>query len=365
MSNVYHGSGYASCAGSTSCRSHLSPRQGRDLLTCLRLMRLRFGLAVTDPASLPPYKGDLFRRALLWHLGTMWCRQAERCQNGCQAPQSCLFGRLLEPQVDAAWSEPIRRLMGRTPPPAYVLWDERDRRREVNAGDVLHFELTLIGEAAICQLPAFIAAVMVAGEQGIGRQRLRATLDQVDGLVGPDGQAHPLLIDSVWQGDTVEDMLTGYSDGQAWAEHHVSQFAQGSPVTHLQVHFLSPVKVKKQSQVSEQPDFQALARGVVRRLRILSEVHGAGEWPQSEYGPLLDLADEVQLEHHETMWAGTTRHSRRGGRMPLEGFVGQAWYASDADMRPLLPVLWLGQWVHVGKGVVWGFGRYEVKGVAG
>jgi hypothetical protein len=113
-------------------------------------------------------------------------------------------------------------------------------------------------------------------------------------------------------------------------------------------------------QVARQPDFQALARGIVRRLRILSQVHGAGEWPQPEYGPLLDLADEVRLEHHETTWVGTTRRTRQGD-MPLEGFVGQAWYASDVDVRPLLPALWLGQWVHVGKGGVWGCGRYEMR----
>ena len=327
-------------------------------------MRLRFGLEVAARASLPPYKGDPLRRALLWHLGTMWCRQPERCRNGCRAPQVCAFGRLLEPQVDPAWSEPLRRLMGTTPPPAYVLWDEQDRRREVDAGELFHFELTLVGEAAIRQLPAFIAAMMVAGEQGIGRERLRARLERVDALAGPDGQAHPLLVNGVWQGDPVDGVLLRYADGQAWAEDHVSRFAPHAPVTRLRVHFLSPVKIKERGEVAEEPGFAALARAVVRRLRILSEVHGAGEWPQAEYGPLLDLADVVRLEHHETTWVGTTRRSRQGD-MPLEGFVGQAWYASDADLRLLLPVLWLGQWVHVGKGAVWGCGRYQVEGVAG
>ena len=44
----------------------------------------------------------------------------------------------------------------------------------------------------------------------------------------------------------------------------------------------------------------------------------------------------------------------------MEGFIGQAWYAGD-DLRPLLPILWLGQWVHVGKGYVIGNGRYAVE----
>ena len=328
------------------------------MLSRLHLMRLSFEMEVIAPVSLPPYKGDMLRHALLWHLGTIWCRQPNRCRNGCEMPEACLFGRLLEPPPDPAWSASIRRLMGSTPPPVYVLWDGQDRRREVQAGDRLPFELTLIGEPAIGQLPAFIAAMMVAGEQGIGRERLRARLARVDALSGPDGQPHPLLVDGVWHGDPVESTCLSWADGQAWAGRVAPP--DNGPVSRLQLQFLSPVKVKMRGELARVPDFRALARGIVRRLRILSQVHGAGEWAQSEYGPLLDMADQVRLEHHETTWIGGTRYSQQGGRMPLEGFVGQAWYAADGDLRPLLPVLWLGQWVHVGKGGVWGCGRYQI-----
>ena len=318
------------------------------MLPQLRLMRLRFEMEIEADASLPPYKGDLLRRALLWHLGAIWCRQHNRCRNGCQSPHDCIFGTLLEPPLDPTWSEPIRRLMGTTPPPAYVLWDGQDRRRQVKAGDRLAFELVLIGQAAHQQLPAFIATTMVACERGMGRQRLKARLRRVEALTGPDGKAHPLLINGVWQGDVVQDLTLGYDDGQAWVERSAPQ--ETRPLTRLSLRYLSPVKIKMRGQFAREPHFPALARAVVRRLRILSEVHSAGEWSKAEYGPLLDLADEVQLEHHETTWISATRHSKRGGRMPLEGFLGQAWYASPADLRPLLPVLWLGQWVHVGKG---------------
>jgi len=335
---------------------HLPSRRSEEhttMLPQLRLMRLRFEMEIEAEASLPPYKGDLLRRALLWHLGAIWCHQPKRCRNGCQSPHDCIFGSLLEPPVDPTWSEPIRRLMGTTPPPAYVLWDGQDRRKQVQAGDRLAFELVLIGQAAHQQLPAFIAATMVAGERGMGRQRLKARLRRVEALAGPDERAHPLLNNGVWQGDPLQDLTFGYDDGQAWIEQSASQTR---PLTRLSLRYLSPVKVKMRGQLAPEPHFPTLARAVVRRLRILSQVHGAGEWPKAEYGPLLDLADEVQLEHHEITWVEDQRYSQRGGHMPLEGFVGQAWYASPTDLRPLLPALWLGQWVHVGKGAVWGMG---------
>jgi hypothetical protein len=330
------------------------------MLSQLHILRLRFDLTLLSTATFPAYKGDMLRRALLWHLGTMWCRQPQRCRHGCQAPDVCLFGRLMDPPPDPTWTKRLRRMMGPTPPPAYVLWDRHDRRRDLASGDTLSVEMTLIGDLAIRQQPAFIAAMLVAGEKGIGRARTRAKLERVVALTGPTDAPHPLLVNDVWQGAPLDDVVLSYADGQAWRDA-LGYAAHPQPVTHLQVRYLSPVKIKKRGKVMHQPDFTALARAAVRRLRILSQVFGAGEWVHDEWGPLLDIADQVRLAHHETTWVHAKRHSRHGP-MPLDGFVGQAWYDSEEDLRPLLPALWLAQWVHVGKGAVWGNGRYRIKG---
>jgi hypothetical protein len=57
-----------------------------------------------------------------------------------------------------------------------------------------------------------------------------------------------------------------------------------------------------------------------------------------------------------------TRHSARSGTQEVEGFVGQAWYGGD-DLRPLLPPLWLCQWLQIGKAYVLGAGRYQIEQV--
>jgi len=318
-------------------------------------------MAVAADITLPPFKGDLLRRALLWYLGSIWCQQPKRCRHGCQTPEMCLFGHLMEPKVDPGWSEPIRRLMGQDPPPAYVLWDEQDRRCALKAGDPFHYQLVLIGQETLQQVPSFIAAMMVAAERGMGRQHLKGRLGRVDALDGMDGHAQPLFVDDTWQGAPLAERAVCYTDGQAWVERVAPSINE--PLHRLHLRFLSPIKLKMRGKWVRQPDFTALARAVVRRLRVLSEVHGGGPWSQADYGPLLDLAERVQLEHHETSWISRTRYSQRAGPMPSEGFVGQAWYASPADLRPLLPALWLGQWVHVGKGVVWGNGHYAIAAV--
>jgi hypothetical protein len=355
------------------------------VLDRLAIARLHFELETLEEAEVPAYKGDLLRMALLWWLSEYWCPLPQRCRHGCRRPEVCMFGRLCEPPVDPAWSPQMKGLMGDTPPPAYVLWDMQDRRRYLAAGTGWSFELTLVGELAVRQIPAIAAAVQQGAEAGMGRVRLRSRVlrvttpprtgldeaarclaeqrpksagawdvtEQVAGdspsAVGPEPGT-----ELTWQSFRLEDVAMGYAQAVQWADRYPV------PVRALNVRYLSPVKIKEHKEWVAEPHFGAVMKALVRRLRLLSQVHGAGEWPHAEWGPLLDLAETVRLEHGETLWTGYTRRSKTSGVQEIEGFVGQAWYAGE-DLRPLLPALWLGQWLHIGKGYVLGNGRYVLE----
>jgi len=335
----------------------------------LPLARLRFDLQTLEASPVPAYKGDVLRMALLWWLSEFWCPMPDRCRHGCRRPDVCTFGRLCQPAVDPAWSPKIRHLVGDTPPPAYALWDLHDRRTYLDAGAAWGFELTLVGELALRQIPAIVAAVQQGAEQGMGRIRLRSRVRQVVALgcdsvvsASPGAPACCLATEQPLNGDVVLTWHSYHLDGVIIDYGQVSASTQtwDGPVRALSLRYLSPVKIKERGEWVDLPVFSAVMRAVVRRLRILSQVHGAGEWPHAEFGPLLDLAETVRLDHHETFWTGYARHSQRGGRHDMEGFVGQAWYAGD-DLRPLLPALCLGQWLHIGKGYVVGNGRYTIE----
>ncbi len=325
----------------------------------LPIARLRFDLTALDETDVPTYKGDMLRMALLWWLSEYWCVQPQRCRNGCEQPHACLFGQLIEPRMNPAWPLPMQRLIGDTPPPAYALWDDQDRRRLYPVGAPWHFELTLAGDLALHQIPAIVAAAQQGADRGMGRIRLRSRLQQVTALL-PAGEQLLAAEQPSASGTTLTWKNLRLADIEfdlAGGERLVATLS--GPVRAISLRFLSPVKIKEQGRWVEQPEFGALMRALVRRLRILSLVHGAGEWPHEAYGPLLDLADTVRLEHDETRRMGFSRYSQRSGEQDVEGFVGQAWYGGS-DLRPLLPVLWLGQWLHIGKAYVVGSGRYEL-----
>lgn len=334
----------------------------RSILESLPLARLQLELESLETIEVPPYKGDLLRMALLWWLSEFWCPEEQRCCHGCRHPDVCLFGQLCEPAVNPAWSSATRRLIGDSPPPAYTLWDMRDRRTHIVAGSTWAFELTWVGRTAMQQIPAIVAAVQRGAEQGMGRIRWRNQVRRVSAWLPGDIQPR-VLADTeayhgaetlIWKENQVEDAVFDYSQAVQWAEQWPA------PVQTLHIDYLSPVKLKERGEWVEIPEFSAIARALTRRLRILSEVYGGGEWPHAEYGPLLDLADNVILEHHETHWLDYERRSKQSGLYTIEGFVGPAWYTAEG-FRPWLPVLWLGQWLHIGKSYVIGSGRYPLR----
>lgn len=253
------------------------------ILEHLPLIRLRLDLAVQEKAATPAHKGDMLRMAPLWWLSAYWCQEQDRCRQGCRQPGHCLFGRLCTPPLDPGWPPQIVHLLGDTPPPAYALWDLQDRRRSLAAGSRWSFELVLVGAEALHQLPAFVAAVQQGAEQGMGRVRLRSRLYQVAAL-REEGTDIVLAEEKVpgdkpvltWLNHRLEEVVLDYTHAVRWAQQYTT------PVHALGLRYLSPVKIKERGVWMEEPCFSAVARALVRRLRLLSVVHGAGEWPQAE-----------------------------------------------------------------------------------
>jgi tetratricopeptide (TPR) repeat protein len=76
---------------------------------------------------------------------------------------------------------------------------------------------------------------------------------------------------------------------------------------------------------------------------------------------LRELARSTRVTRQELKWQDWTRYSNRQQRkIPMGGVVG-SYTLETAGLEPLWPLLWAGQWAHVGKGAVMGLGRYTVE----
>ncbi len=76
---------------------------------------------------------------------------------------------------------------------------------------------------------------------------------------------------------------------------------------------------------------------------------------------LLLAADRLHPDLSALRWHEWTRYSsRQHTLMELGGLLG-TFELSGPDLAPLWPLLWLGQWVHAGKGTTFGLGAYRLE----
>jgi hypothetical protein len=135
--------------------------------------------------------------------------------------------------------------------------------------------------------------------------------------------------------------------------------ARGLERDRVRLEFLTPAFVKFRGEVSpEAPSFAALVQNLLIRLPMLCAVH-CGEIWRDDFRALIERAKEVETVMDETTWASFRRHSSFKNKVELlEGVVGRAEYAGP--LEEFLPLLCMGQIVHVGKRDVFGLGRYRI-----
>lgn len=79
-----------------------------------------------------------------------------------------------------------------------------------------------------------------------------------------------------------------------------------------------------------------------------------------DFRGLIAAAEEVETVTSDLRWYDWERYSvRQDTRMKLGGVVGRGTY--KGDLQSFLPLLHLGEVVHVGKGTSFGLGKYEIE----
>jgi hypothetical protein len=110
--------------------------------------------------------------------------------------------------------------------------------------------------------------------------------------------------------------------------------------------------------LTPQPEFHILIRTLLRRLSNLAYFHCGTELDLNFRG-LITAAEQIETVHSDLRWYDWERYStRQDARMKLGGFVGTVTYRGD--LLPFLPLLRLGEVVHIGKGTSFGLGKYVI-----
>ncbi|MCK5797968.1 MAG: CRISPR system precrRNA processing endoribonuclease RAMP protein Cas6 [Deltaproteobacteria bacterium] len=243
--------------------------------------------------------------------------------------------RPAETPVLRASVEAPRSFVLRPPPSPTTFW----------RGDLIPFEVVLIGRS-LDFLPEVVAALQLMGQGGIGSSHVPCALRA---LWQPSATDKPrLLFDgAVVVDDPEPERLASYPEDR-----------QRDDVT---LHFLSPARIIVDGGLRQRSlSFSDLLRALFRRVSTLAAFHGNGVL-DLDFGALIERAATVSQWQKAFASEGSAPSlGRDPGDSLQRGFLGKVRYVGP-ELSALMPIIRLGEALHVGKGTAHGAGRYVVS----
>lgn len=312
----------------------------------MRIARYRVDLEAGEQGLLlPRYKGSTLRGGFGRVFRRICCAQRREDCHGCLLRESCPFAYVFE-TAPPSGAQALRNL--ESIPRPFVIEPPLETKQEYKPGDKLSFHLVLIGKG-IQYLPYFIVSLDELGRVGIGKGRRPYKLRTVN-FIGLDGSEKRIFDTS---DRTVRDpgsFLTG--------EEIVSK-ANHVPDGRLELRLLTMTRLKHGSRFVTELPFHVLVRGLLRRISSLMYFHHGTEL-DVDYAGLIERAQEIRRQSEDTQWVDWDRYSgRQDARITLGGLVGTVQYTGD--LEEFMPLIKIGEYVHVGKGAVFGMGKYRIE----
>jgi len=326
--------------------------ENRLSLPPMELGLYTFSLQMEDAVELPLDKGPLLRGGFGINLKHTVCvfPGLPPCAE-CILKESCAYPFLFEPSPTQ--NAEVLRNHSAIPFP-FVFKPPLDGQRKYTAGDLLEFQLLLVGRA-IEYLPYFLITFQRLGQRGLGKERGRYTLHKVS------SQNFARKQDLTIFEDGVINELRGTPSHTADIEKYCEEYGQSDfDGQRLSLQFRTRTRIKHEGKfLREPPPFHVVVRTLLRRISSLSYFYCDERW-QTDYKHWITLAQQVEIASADLKWQHKTRYStRKQQHTNLSGIMGNITY--QGDLAAFIPLLRLGELIHIGKGTVFGNGRFKVN----
>ncbi len=316
-------------------------RENYDVMPSLYVARYRIVLRAEQTLDFPSYAGSAWRGVLGHGLKRSVCVTGLRDCSACMLYRNCAYPYLFETPPPAE-TEKLRRYPAAPHP--FVI--EPDHPIVVESGETVQLTCVLVGRGNN-QLPLILQALRFAGEAGIGVNRGKFNLEEVfqERQLG-QGRWEKIYDNSDTQPRQIitEAILPPLS----------------SEIVRLRI--MTPLRVKRDGKLVTENEFafHDLFRSLLRRLSLLSYFHTESPW-ELDFEALTRSSRQVLLKQKNLKWQDWVRYSsRQNKKIKMGGIVGEV-ILDAASIELFWAYLWLGQWVHVGKGAVMGLGKYRLE----
>ncbi len=305
----------------------------------LPLTRHRLVFVPEGPMRLPAFAGSAWRGGLGWALKRLVCVMRLRPCEGCPLERSCIFPSVFaaRPDEDATKMRRYERV-----PNPFVLEPVHPSRTTVGPEDRVVLDLVLVGRA--CRQVAYI---------------VRALDQAAEGGIGPDRGTLRLLsvrpVDEPWAPLELEP-----AEQALVAEGVVPLIPPPWPLVELRLR--TPLRLQHEGRLVGPHSFDpaCFATGLVRRVSMFCHHHGEADL-EADFVGLKVQAQAIRLLDAQLEWTEQLRRSsRQRAVLAMGGLVGRI-LLDLSDAPDLWPFLWLGQFLHAGKGTTMGMGGYRLR----
>jgi len=260
----------------------------------------------------------------------------------CMLQSKCVYSYVFETKLFSQ----SERLKNTYVPHPFVIEPPLEERQRYGIDDKLSFHLILVGRA-VDYIPYFIFAFEELGRIGIGKNRGKYRLEEVISINKDrriliyDGKSH--IRDEYGVIDSVNLVLEALQ-----LDYH-----------QITLRFITPTRIKYGGKLTKVIDFEVVMRNLLRRLSWLAEVHCEEKWDMDWKRLLKRAKERVNTVHSDLRWHDWERYSQRQAtKLKMGGFLGEITF--EGDLTEFLPFLKLGEYLHIGKGTVYGLGKYEI-----
>ncbi|HZX49326.1 MAG TPA: CRISPR system precrRNA processing endoribonuclease RAMP protein Cas6 [Nitrospirota bacterium] len=315
----------------------------------IRYQKYKFTIEASEALALPDYKGSTFRGAFGNAFKRVVCALKRNDCRDCLLKTRCVYAYVFETSPPEGTDIMGMNKYEAVPHP-FVIEPPVESKRAYNNGDILHFNLILVGKG-IDYLPYFIYTFEELGRIGIGKGRGRYKFLSVK-----DGDEPVYSIEDKVLRNTVSKELYVHEDFKPDPDMYSDSGLEDT----ITIRFLTPARIKHQRSLAVELEFHILIRNLLRRLCLLYYFHCGGKEPSWDYKGIIREAEKIVIEKDSLRWKDWERYSsRQDVRMKMGGVMGEVTYRGR--LKPFTSILKAGSILHIGKGTSFGLGKYEIQ----
>ena len=311
----------------------------------LPVNRYQFNFMVETPLHLNFYSGSMLRGAFGHALRQVSCMTKLAECKSCPLYRSCAYPAVFEtPPPEQHGLQAFSDI-----PPPYIIEPPALGSKDYQPGEMLSFSMVLIG-SAIAQLPLIIYAWQRALVRGLGKLHSQARLQNVSLALNQDASESVII-------------YTAQAGAAVIAHEHLLKKdlndVPNIPPKSITLSIKTPLRTQKQGKIlSQDMTGRDFIMALVRRYYLLEEFHTT-HYQAPDFSALAELALGINATT-QFHWCDWERYSnRQQQKMALGGVLGQI--TLSGALQPFLPLLQMGQWIHIGNKTSFGMGLYTLK----